>query len=341
MKHRVTSVDVAREAKVSQSLVSLALNKKTQNRVKPETRELIYNTAQRLGYRMNMNARNMKVNKANAIGLISAWDMNAYVFAPVVRGVKDACFDKNYALTMCSADKDSRGIYDFKEYYLQNRIDGVVVISYVGFEKEKLFNELKESGIPFTCIIGCVGMDGISGVDEDFYKSGIAAAEHLSEKGYRNLIYIMKAAENELNYAERERYLGCRDSAQRLGIEFHPYQGFIGCSDKHSYEEAAHKLLSHTRKMDSCAIVSTSFECYSILGAAIKDRVSVPEEIGIISLDNEKYNAYLTPPLTSVKQPLERMGKEAAELLIDKLDGKEMTDCVKKPESELIIRAST
>lgn len=341
MKQKVTSVDVARKAGVSQSLVSLAMNTATQNKVNPKTRELIFNTARELGYRMNMNARNMKTNRANAIGLVSAWDMSSYAYAPVVSGVRAACFERNYALTLCSPKINSKRNYDFKEYYLQNRIDGVVVISYVGFEKEKIFDELKSENIPFTCIIGCKPLAGIIGVDEDFRKSGSEAAKHLAKQGYKNIIFIMKDTADKLNYAENERYDGCMQESKHLNMKFHEYAGFIGCNTEEEYFKASVRLLQDTEKMNRRAVVSTSFECYSILKAAVKLGVSIPKDIGVISLDNEKYNAYLTPPLTSIKQPLEGMGKMAAELLINGLNGGEHSDKIVIMPPQLTVRAST
>lgn len=340
MKKRITSIDVARAAGVSQSLVSLALNPASRKKVKPETREHILTVAKQLGYRMNMNARSMKNRRANAIGVISTWDMNSYVFAPIVNGIQSVCFEENFSLTVCSPNKNNSGAYDFKEYFLQNRIDGVVVISYVGLDRSGILEELEKEKIPYTCVIGCRELDNVSAVDVNFYESGVMAAQHLSERGFGRLIYIIKENEDTLNYAEKERCLGCRITAERMGMEFIPYYGFIGSKNKEDYEISAKEFLEFALRKAPSAVVSTSFECYSILKEAVPKGIIVPDELGVISLDNERYAAYLSPPLTAIKQPLSDMGGTAAQILIKKILGD--TNCHKIELSPILaIRQST
>lgn len=343
MKLKITSVDVAKAAGVSQSLVSLALNPNTANRVKPQTYERIISEAKRLGYRMNMNASSMKSNRANAIGIISAWDMNSYVYAPIIKGVKTACFERNFALTLCSSEKNENDVFDFREYYYQRRIDGLVVISYVEIEHSGMLTILDEENIPYTCVIGARNLEDVTSVDVDYVKSGELAVVHLWERGYDTVIYIMKDDYNSLNYAEAERLYGCRSIAEKKGMNFILYRGFIGnvSADDYLYSSAELiRLVKEGRFKGRCAVVSTSFECYSVLNAALEAKINVPDDLGVISLDNERYNAYLSPPLTSVKQPLDEMGKTAAELLLKRLNGE---DTVRKTEFAplLSVRKST
>ena len=325
MKQKITSIDVARAAGVSQSLVSLALNPHTAKRVSQRTREHILSVSQSMGYRVNMNASSMKSSNANAIGIISAWDINSYVYAPIVSGVRSVCFDRNFALMVCSPQKKSNELYDFKEYYLQRRIDGAVVISYVGLEREGILSELDSAGIPYTCVIGSRNFADITSVDVNYIRSGELVAEHLADKGYDKVVYILKDYENNLNYAEAERLAGCRTVSEKNNMRFITYEGFIGNTASGDYYRSAKELVTNIEEHKTegkCAVVSTSFECYSVLKAAHEAGINVPRSFGVISLDNERYNAYMMPQLTSVKQPLEEMGEEAARLLLDRLNGK-------------------
>ena len=84
-KRKITSKDVAREAGVSQTLVSFVLNNAQDKKINPATREKVIETARRLGYRVNIHARNMRTSKAEAIGFLSEWDLTSFAAAPVLK----------------------------------------------------------------------------------------------------------------------------------------------------------------------------------------------------------------------------------------------------------------
>ncbi len=175
----VTSRDVAREAGVSQSLVSLVLSNKAGKKIRPQTRAHVLAVARELGYRPNLQARAMKLRKARAIGLLSTWDTGSFVFPPVVNGLKEICDREGMALTLCTGRADTGGVPDYVAYYLENRIDGLVYLSHVGVTSEGTIARLMESRIPFVCAIGARDLQGVSSVDVDFLHNGRLAAEHL------------------------------------------------------------------------------------------------------------------------------------------------------------------
>lgn len=337
IKRKLTSRDVAKEAGVSQSLVSLILNNTPGKKIKTETREHVFKVAKTMGYKVNINARSMKSSNASAVGLLSSWDANSFVFPPVINGVKSVCTEKDLGVVICSGNRNSYGSYDFIDYYLQNRIDGLIYVSYVGVKNDGIIDELTRAGIPFACIIGARDLPGVSCVDVNFFESGYMAVKHLIENGYSRIGYLMEDREDILNYARRERLEGSNRAACEHDIELHLVENFIGITEETNYMQAAYDVLDDGRYD---AIISESYKSFIILKAAARRNMNVPRDLGVISLDNDQYAPYLYPSLTTVDEPLFDIAAEATNILLDKIHG---TEGCKKLEisPRLTIREST
>lgn len=337
MNKKVTSRDVAKAAGVSQSLVSLILNNVPYKKIKPETRELVLETARKLNYTVNINARNMKNRKAGAIGLLSAWDANSFVFPPVIKGVQAVCSENDTGVLICTGKTGASGNRDFVDYFHQNRIDGLVYISFVGVPYEGIIEELTKNGIPFVCIIGARDIPGVSCVDVSFLESGYMAVRHLADKGYRNIAYIMEGRYEELCYAEKERYDGCRRGAVESGACLTPVKMLSGPGSENN---PLNKTESFLKEMKYDAVVATSPQCFLVLKAAAGLGLKVPEKLGVIALDNELYAPYLYPSLTTIDEPLIEIARRAAAILFESMQGDKACKKVEIPPL-LTVREST
>lgn len=306
-RNRVTSRDVAKAAGVSQSLVSLVLNNVPGKRIKPETREKIIRTARELNYKVNINARSMKNQNTAAIGLLSSWDTGSFVFPPIIKGLQSACFARDLGVVICSG-KGGMNSYDYIDYYLQNRIGGLIYISYVGVPYEGVISKLTEMQIPFVCIIGARDIPNVSCVDVSFLESGHMAGSHLIEMGYRNICYLANQEEESLIYSEKERYIGCRDAILKGGGSIDLVSGFNMETDKNILID---KIASLIDKDKYDAFVSISYYCYLVLKVAADKGIKVPHQVGVVSLDNESYAPYLYPSLTTIDEPLFDMAEKA------------------------------
>lgn len=317
MDKNVTSRDVAKAAGVSQSLVSLILNNVPDKKIKPETREHVMETARQLNYKINVNARNMKNRRAGAVGLLSSWDTHTFVFPPVIKGIQAVCAENDLGVVICTGKSGSHGLKDYINYYLQNRIDGLIYVSYVGVQYDGIIDELNKYGIPFVCIIGARDLQGVSCVDVNFIESGYMAVKHLGENGYKNIAYIQSGSLKELNYAAAERIAGCKKAADERGLKLSIIDLFGNSFDECSRISAAEGYLA--KNCCDC-IVATSYECFLILKAAARARINVPDVLGVISLDNELYAPYVFPSLTTIDEPLVEIARNAMNILLDKIN---------------------
>lgn len=318
MNKQITSRDVAKAAGVSQSLVSLILNNVPDKKIKPETRELVLETAKRLNYTVNINARNMKNRKAGAIGLLSSWDTSSFVFSPVIKGVQAVCSKNDMGVLICTGKEGTSGIKDYIDYFHQNRIDALAYVSYVGVGYEGVIEELTKNAIPFVCIIGARDIPGVSNTDVSFLDSGYIAVKHLVEKGFKNIAYLFNGKVEEGCYAEKERFEGCRRAATDYKVSIKMEGMFTGANDEVIMLEQAEGFLEQ-RRYD--AVIGTSYTCFIILKAAARIGLKVPDSLGVISLDNELYAPFLYPSLTTVDEPLYEIAKIATESLLENMRG--------------------
>lgn len=335
---KVTSRDVAREAGVSQSAVSMILNNTQGVSFKQETIDVVWETAKRLSYQPNLQARSMKMNKANSIGLVSLWEATSFVFSPVMEGLQRVCSERNYSITLCTGNNNEQKLPDFIQYYLQNRIDGLVFISYIGADLSETIHQLNHYKIPFVSVIGGMDIDDINGVNADLYQGAYIATEHLIKMGYKNIVFI--EPEGDLNFGERNRIEGYMQALT-------DYEGqkdsYIYKMKSNNKQEGIYNLMTLLRtKAEIDAIVAShTYYGYLAITAAQKLRIKVPEQLGVISCDHDTYAPYTAVSLSTADVPLYEMGNKAGEILFELMDNPLIKPKKIEIPSKLSIREST
>jgi LacI family transcriptional regulator len=280
----------------------------------------------------------MKNRRAGAIGLLSSWDAGSFVFPPIISGVQAICSENDLGVVICTGKADKTGCKDYISYYLQNRIDALIYLSYVGVGYDGVIKELADHGIPFVCIIGARDIPSVSCVDVSFLESGYMAGRHLVEAGYEKIGYILTSKVGKEVYAERERYEGCKAAVLQNGSEFIEIDSLIDVDwNDGSFLENVEKVLE-ARHFD--AVVACSYQCFTVLKAAAGMGIKVPYDLGVISLDNEAYAPYLYPSLTTIDEPLREIAENAMSILLESMKG---TRLCRKLEiaPKLSIREST
>lgn len=335
-KKNITSVDIAKLAGVSQTTVSYVLNNTPGRTISKETKERVLSIAKKLNYRMNVNARNMKNGRAGIIGVLSFWGIGTFMFSQPIEGIEKVCTKNDIGIMICTGAEDSSGTKDYMKYYLQNRIDGMIIISRIESEQnKKVVYELENNNIPFVCVSGDRDVDGISCVDVDFVESGYMAGKHLMEMGYSKVAY-MYPIKNRI-FAEEERLQGCKRAVDECGKTLDVLYDFSDVKDDETILKNMIKVLK-SGKYD--AFVGNARRCMTVLKAAIKLNINVPDEIGVISYENSDYANYLYPELTTIDQPLTEIGNKAACVLMKKLEDNSVCEKI-ACSPKIVVRKST
>ncbi len=336
-KRKITSRDVAREAGVSQTTVSFVLNNTPGVTLKPETREAVLKAIKKLNYQPNSQARSMKTARANSIGLLSMWDAQSFVFPPVMQGLQSVCTKNNYSITFCTGKETSHEMPDYVEYYLQNRIDGLVFISYVGVDLSKQIYTLNKNKIPFVSIIGGMEIPEVNSINVNLYEGAYKATEHLIEQGYTKIMYIKP--DGDLNWGEKRRIEGYKQALSDNSINWQDIRTIKADNQKMQIAEMI-EFLSQSEKPDAI-VACHSYWGYIVITAALKYGLEIPDQLGVIACDHDIFAPYVATPLSTADIPLYDMGVKAGEVLF-KLFKDPCSPCEKiEMQGSLSIREST
>lgn len=322
--------EVSRRAKVSASTVSRVLNGTVP--VAEETRRRVLQAIEELDYRPNAFARSLATNRSGGIG-VSVNDLGSPFYGAMIKGVEAEVEEAGMHLLVASGHVDAAREREALEFLADRRCDALVVHLESMSDAEVL--SFMDRGVPLI-LMGryladaedrCVWLDNERG--------GELATEHLLATGHERIAHLA----GPLYYPDaRSRLHGYRRALERAGgvyderyvveADFHEQGGY----------DATLRLLARGVAFD--AIVSANDQMAAgSLQALRENGFSVPDDVSVIGFDDVLFARYLTPTLTTVRQPLEEMGRAAARIALAVLDGKE-TEVRRRFDPTLVVRES-
>ncbi len=330
-----TLEDIARLAGVSRSTVSRVVNNHPS--VRPEVRQRVWDVIREVGYQPHAAARSLATNRTNIIGLVIPEAVSTLFTDPffplLIRGITDACYTHNYHLMLAlfSTPDQEEDLYNrlLKSRYL----DGVVLAS--TRVDDLLVQRLLDDGIPFVSI-GRHTDTRVSYVDVDNVAGARMAVEHLLRRGYQRIATIT----GPLNMAAgQDRLLGYKQAlaAHRVPLD----EALIQEGD---FTEggglAAMERLLDVQPRPTAVFVASDTMAMGALRAIRRAGLEVPADIAIVGFDDVPQAAFMNPPLTTVRQPIELLGATAVDILADQVTGK--TDIPQRVVlmPELVVRAT-
>lgn len=323
--------DIARLARVSHPTVSRALQNSPL--VNPQTAAKIRKIADEAGYRASAVARGLVTRRTRTIGLVVTTVADPFA-SEVVCGVEQTANDHGYSVFLADSNADPVREKKVVQALAERRVDGIIVTSSrVGALYLPL---LKEMLVPIVLVNDQYPGAFVHSVMIANFDGMRAAAEHLIGLGHRRIAYMG----DQLGYqSDVERLAGYRAALDAAGIEAMPELVVHGDGKAEAAMDAMEKLLGLGEP-------PTAVCCYndmSALGAMRQIRahgLRVPNDVSVVGFDDLFFAPYTQPPLTTVRQPMRRMGKLAMESLFTLMSGAESVAQI-KVDAELIVREST
>ncbi|MBZ0316876.1 MAG: LacI family transcriptional regulator [Anaerolineae bacterium] len=325
---RITIVEVAQYAGVSTATVSRVINKT--GPVSPEAAAKVYAAIEALNYRPNAAARGLASRRTNAIGLLID-EVNGEFFLPMLRGVENAVRQRGMDLLISATHGLDKTSYPLGE----NSTDGLIVFA-DSLPKEEILR-LHKIGFPMVLLyrssppnlsIPCVTVENKDGARR--------MVDYLVEKrGYRKIAFLEGPDSHEDAYW---RKIGYQESLAAHNIPFDPKLVSFGGFD----EAQAHLSVSRWVEQGLKAEVIFAADDDSAIGVmiALKEaELRIPEDIALVGFDDIRLAAYLDPPLTTVRAPIEQAARIAVEQLVKVIRGEEVGLITLLP-TELVIRRS-
>lgn len=311
----VTIYDVAKESGFSITTVSRALNNYPD--VSKKTKKLILETADKMGYFPNSIARSLTMKKSFTLGVIFVEDlgigMNHPFFSVVIEGFKRRAEKFGFDLVFINRfiGKEEKSYIDHAYY---RGVDGIVVVcsDYGTPEVVKLI----ESPLP------SVVLDIYSDQTNVIYSNNAYGCElvidHLYSLGHRKIAYI---ATEEGSFASKERLKGYKFAIDKNGLPIN--DAYIVSGGHFSYEAGYHAMNELIALDDPPTAVFASSDTLAIgaIKAMKNAKIKVPDDISIVGFDDIELADHITPGLTTIRQNMELMGRRAADLLINQING--------------------
>ncbi|MGG1631714.1 LacI family DNA-binding transcriptional regulator [Rossellomorea sp. NRS-1567] len=323
-----TIKDVAKLSGVAVSTASYALNNST--KVSEETRKKVLDAAKQLNYQKNGLASDLKRTNTNTIALILS-DLSGPYYSELIKGVQDVTSTNGYDLIACSSigGAQSTAIKFLKE----KRVDGVIILAH-NITDETILESTRE-GFPIVVLDRDIKHDYVLQVEVDNVEGGFQATEHLIKKGHRNIAYISgpyNSHDNEL------RFQGFKQALEKHDI---PYRSKWKTSGGFTREGGykATKMLIAQQDIPQAIFYANDEMAIGGLQALSEKNIRVPEDISIIGFDDIQLAEYVSPPLTTMRQPKYEAGALAVHLIFQKL-AKEEVDPYYKLTTELVERKS-
>jgi DNA-binding LacI/PurR family transcriptional regulator len=327
----VSIKDIARAAHVSHATVSRAL--RNSPLVKPETVVLVRKVAEEQGYTVSAVARSLVTKRTDTIGVVVTSIANPFV-GEVVSGIEEFALAHGYSvfLATCHADpaRELRAVQSFHE----RRVDGILVnSSRVGALYLPLLADMK---VPIVLINNQYPGEFVHSVTIDNLNAARDATRHLVDLGHKRIGYLG----NQFGLqADTDRFAGYRQILEEADIGFQPELVAHGDGRPEGGMHAMARLLA-LPEPPTAVFCYNDMEALGAMRAAREHGLSIPGDLSVVGLDDLFLASYTDPPLTTVQQPKQQMGRLAAQILLELLSGG-------KPESRvtlagtLIVRQST
>ncbi|HOW37587.1 MAG TPA: LacI family DNA-binding transcriptional regulator [Candidatus Izemoplasmatales bacterium] len=333
---KCTIRDIAREAKVSVTTVSLILNGRP-NSVSEPTANRIREIAKKNNYAPNHFAVGLVTKKTNTIGLILP-DISNTFFAELGRSVDGFCSAAGYSMILSNTNHDPAKDVSAVNMLVNRGIDGLIIAFSQDENKERSQNFialLDELEVPFVALDSWIEGLSCPGVSIHHSKGGLMATKHLLSLGHRRIGCITGPRGS---YTAERRLKGYVNALTEAGIPFDPDWVATGDYQFESGRTAAQQLL---QEGVTAIFASNDLMAYGAYQAVHERGWNVPEDISIVGFDDLFFSAILPPPLTTIHQSVSMLGEQAWNLLHDRLRDPGMEKEYKQLEPDLIIRNST
>ena len=328
---KVTLKTIAEHLGLTAGTVSAALNNSAAARSIPEhTKNRIIEAAQELNYRPNFFARTLRLKRTYTIGVIAEEIGDAYG-ALIISGIEEYLRKNNYFFLTVIHRHDPKLLQAYAQMLLTRGVEGFITTD--TSIQQKL-------ALPTVAVAGHQPVEGVTNIVLDHKRAARLALEHLQGLGHENIAFIRGQT---ISSDSAVRWAAICEVAQELGIPIRPeltiqLEG-VDSTPAIGYPFA--KQLLGRKENFTALFAYNDISAIGSIWAFREAGLRVPEDISIVGFDDIPGAAFANPGLTTVRQPLVRMGQIAAQTLVDQIEerGENVQEIAIEPE--FVVREST
>lgn len=302
----ITIKDVAKLAGVGIGTASRVINKS--GYVSDATEKKVLEAVEKLGYVPNETARAF-VSQNNKMVALFLPSIHHAFFSELAFFIEDELDKNGYKMMLCNSDGHLEKELSYISMLKQNKVSGIIGISYNPIE-----NEISDS-MPIVLVDRHIGKN-IPYVSSDNYGGGKLAFQLLKDTGCSNVAFIGTYSKDLYTEVEKRRK-GFEDAAKESGTKYTLYIEEDPIKDEVTFLS---KFLSNYPNVDG-VFVENDMMALNLVQLALEKNINIPKELSIIGYDGIQTFSPLRPRLTSVRQPVELMGRSVVELLLKRIKG--------------------
>ncbi|MDD5658850.1 MAG: LacI family DNA-binding transcriptional regulator [Actinomycetota bacterium] len=334
IERNITLNDVSKSAGVSIKTVSRVIN--DSKYVKKETKKKVLEVIKKLNYKPDYFARNLKKKRSNVIGYIIP-DFTNQFFGMVFNGIEREFRKAGYNILVSNSDGEEKLEEKSIDVLISNRVEGIIFAS-TGLSGEYVKKQIEEFKIPFILIDNKLKGIKMNCVLHDNVKGAEILTNHLIKVHNKSKIAFIAGPIYETS--SKRRLEGYKNSLMDNNIEIKESFIKVGQWNNNSGYKLTKQLFNQKEKPDSIFIAGSSM-ALGVLKALKEIDLNVPEDIKLVSFDNLDFVEAIQPPLTTLDRIEEKIGTEAAKMLINKIENKDWNNYDEVYISmEIVIRES-
>jgi LacI family transcriptional regulator len=332
----VTLEDVARAAGVHYSTVSRALDPATVRRVSVDTRKHVQAVAKKMGYQPDMVASGLKRGRTQTVAVI-AGDLGNPNIAPVLRGIANELEKVGLMSLISETQDDSARLQRVLDHLIRRRVDAIIMTAARLSDAAKL-RWIRRQGIPLVLAVQNVPGIRLPACTNDDHLGGVLAAKHLLSLGHRRLAQLRGPMDINSCF---ERAQGFSQTVSAAGA----VEAVVrSTAPTGSVEEGAllmRELIDKKGARPTGIFAHHDLMAFGALTAAEEHGLVCPKDLSMVGYHNLPHDDRIVPPLTSIFQPREELGRIAAQILIAMLDSPSRPPAPRRMAPTLVVRRST
>lgn len=335
---RISMKDIARELDISITTVSFVINGKSEEMgISPATANKVHELIKKRNFNPNSAAQMLRTGKSKTIGLIVE-DIGNYFFGNIAKIIEIEAHRNGYSVFFSSTENDDDTAKALINKMRNSSVDGYIITATKGLKDE--INKLKKENVPFVLIDRLVPGIEANHVILDNYRGAYDLARHLLKRGYRDIGFI-SISNGMSQMADREK--GFTDALAESKLRLAQNAKLEVCFGDSDADiiSAIKKYISRNRQLDAIFFATNYL---GVLGIEAIQRCDllIPEDIAVVSFDDNDLFRLLTPSVTVAAQPIKEIATKSIELLLKLIKNDQRQKATAEiVQPEIIIRNSS
>ncbi|MBW8034910.1 MAG: LacI family transcriptional regulator [Planctomycetes bacterium] len=311
---RVTLHTIAKQVGVSATTISRVLSgQAARYRISKSTEETVLQAAAELGYLPDQLARGLRIKRTHTIGLIIP-DISNPFFSTLARNIEIEARKAGYSIILSDIQEETQLEVESTRLLQSRKVEGLIICP-AGEQSEHLKAILRIE-LPMVIVDRHFPELECPYVVSDNYKGSFEAVSYFIENNHRIIAFIQGRLHTSVN---NDRVRGYRDALKKHNIPFD--EAFIvgdSFGERNGYVGA--KMLLNRASRPTAIIAASNLISLGAMRAIYEEGLKIPDEISMISFDDQPYSDYLATPMTTVAQQTTEMGQIAFKLLMSQIN---------------------